>query len=134
MARRAVLHCCHAHHSGVNQFFFILTRIYFSSVLGCRQLFHLSIVSRYGDIGPSNNESRMFIMVVILVSFTSVGRLLGRITAAIARSSPWRMWYVPQKKQPHIIMAGAPEGYYLKFFAELFSEVQRFFLILLQQQ
>jgi hypothetical protein len=78
---------------------------------------------RYGDIGPANNESRMFIMVVILVSFTSVGNLLGRISAAVARSSPWRTWYVPQKNQPHIILAGAPQGYYLKFFAELFSEV-----------
>lgn len=71
----------------------------------------------------------MFITVVILVSFTSVGNLLGRISAAVARSSPWRTWYVPQKKQPHIILAGAPQGYYLKFFAELFSEVSASFFI-----
>ena len=79
----------------------------------------------YGDIGPSNNTSRMFMCVVILVSFTSVGHLLGNISGAIARSSKWRTWYVPQKNQPHIILAGQPQGYYLKYFTELFSDTQR---------
>lgn len=79
----------------------------------------------YGDIGPSNNRSRLFMVVVILVAFSSVGTLAGNIGAALKRASKWRTWYVLQRDQPHIILAGAPQGYYLKFFAEVFSETQR---------
>lgn len=46
----------------------------------------------YGDIGPSNNSSRMFIMVVILTGFASLGHILKNISDAAAKSSKWRTW------------------------------------------
>lgn len=79
----------------------------------------------YGDIGPSNNASRMFVSAVIVINFSFLGRIIQNISDAAERSSKWRTHFVPQGKVPHIILAGAPHGYYLKFFSELFSDTQR---------
>ena len=67
----------------------------------------------------------MFISLVIVVSFVSLGKIMGNIGEAMKKTKKWHTWYVPQNKRRHIILAGAPNGYYLKFFAEIFSDSQR---------
>jgi hypothetical protein len=68
----------------------------------------------YGDIGPASTAARVFMMLVIIISFASVGKLVGDISHAAGKTNPWRTYYQRQKNQPHIILAGAPNGFYLK--------------------